>query len=151
MTDDDDRLKALRDAAERDQLAPTKTPYSNWVMKGPEGSDDIGDLSVELAVDERYRSVATISAWELDARQRELVAAGAHLRMTVWQHPIPPLALAVEAPFCEVCEMDMIYVRGERKFACPRCSIRLHPGDGIEKTPLDSVHSDFSPAEDDSE
>jgi hypothetical protein len=40
------------------------------------------------------------------------------MRMSVWQHPIPPLALAIEAPFCNACEAPCIYVKSERMFVC---------------------------------
>jgi hypothetical protein len=126
----DDELKAVRDDASRDQLTPTTTPYTNATLKGP--NESVGDLRCELAVDPRYGGekgvIVTVSAWELDERQRELLAAGAHMRMSVWQHPIPPLALAIESPFCN-CGSETIYVRAERAFACPNCGERVKTGE----------------------
>ena len=124
-------VKALRDASAADQLTQTVTPFTNRVMHAPPGQEEeVGDLAVELAVDPLHRSVVTVSAWELDERQRRLVAAGAHLRMSVWQHPIPPLALAIEAPFCGNCGGVTIYVKGESRFACPGCGERIDPDAG---------------------
>lgn len=98
------------------QLTPFKTPYSNALLRGPEGSD-VGDLDVELRPDERGQAVSA-SAWELTERQREWIAAGAHIRLSVWQHPIPPLAVAVESPFCPECGLEMVYGRAQREFRC---------------------------------
>lgn len=102
-----------------DQLQPILTPFTNSVLRGPEGTD-VGDLPCELIKEEVAGEtwVSTASGWELDERQRELVAAGAHMRMTVWQHPIPPLALSIEAPFCGSCTTQCVYVKSERVFAC---------------------------------
>lgn len=146
----------MRSGDERDQLAPVKTPFTNAVLRGPEGTDDIRDLHCELAVDPVYRTPVTVSAWELDERQRELVAAGAHLRMSVWQHPIPPLSLAIEAPFCAGSGLahdpvSMIYVKSERRFACPACEYRLQPlAEGSEPATAEEaerqVRGDFEPA-----
>jgi predicted RNA-binding Zn-ribbon protein involved in translation (DUF1610 family) len=124
--DESPNLEDFRDSQRRDQLVWIRTPYTNATLRGPEGTD-VGDLPCELAVDPEHRSVVTVSAWELDERQRALVAAGAHLRMSVWQHPIPPLALAIEAPFCN-CGSVTIYVKNEGAFACPNCGERVKTG-----------------------
>lgn len=139
----------LREGAAQDQLSPVKTPHTNAVLRGPEGTD-VGDLDCELSIDPEYGSFVNVSAWDLDVRQRELIAAGAHLRMTVWQHPIPPLGLAVEAPFCESCDTMTIYVKSERRFACPNCRGRVRPGEIDPKTDAERrVREDFRPAPDD--
>jgi hypothetical protein len=107
------------------QLRPVETPAHNSMLKGPPDTD-IGDLSCRVTKDED-EAVVTLSTWEPTEHQRELIAAGARLSMMVWQHPIPPLALGVEAPFCN-CGTEMIWVKNERRFACPQCGERVQTG-----------------------
>lgn len=104
----------------QDQLRPISTPFCNSILRGPPDTD-IGDLPVELIKEgpDGEEWICSASGWEMDERQRELVVAGAHMRMLVWQHPIPPLALAIEAPFCGECTTQCIYVKSERAFVCP--------------------------------
>lgn len=157
MSDDNQPIKTLRDDASEAQLTPIKTPHSNAVLRAPEGAEgDVGDLHCELAVDPGYQSVVTVSAWDLDDHQRELIAAGAHVRMSVWQHPIPPLALAIEAPFCPNDGAQTVFVRSVKAFCCPACDPRF-PGNGGGSsngsrlvlppgvTPLDRAREDFEP------
>jgi predicted RNA-binding Zn-ribbon protein involved in translation (DUF1610 family) len=162
--DNTPEIEELREGQRRDQLQWVRTPYTNAVLKGP--SEDIGDLPCELALDPEHKSVVTVSAWEPDERQRALIAAGAHLRMSVWQHPIPPLALAIESPFCN-CGSVTIYVKNEGAFACPNCGERVKTGsyesrdevprlelpDGVNerdtsRAALEEAHHDFVPEED---
>jgi hypothetical protein len=153
-----------RGARAGDQLQQISTPHSNSVLRGPEGTD-VGDLHCELARDPRYESIVTVSAWELDDKQREWLAAGAHVRLSVWTHPTPPVAVAIEPPFC-VCGSETIYVRSEKQFQCPRCGQPVEvgtPPDGNPKleivgdatSPTEraeaEVKRDFSPAPDDEE
>lgn len=140
--------KPLRPALGNDALSPMPTPFTNSTLHGPPGTD-VGDLHCELAVDEEYGSVATVSAWVLTEQQRVWIAAGAHIRMTVWQHPIPPLALAVEPPFCEGeaknhAPVSMIFVKSEATFACPACGRR--EGATSESAEI-QVRRDFRPAD----
>lgn len=140
------------DRYDRDQLRPTVTPQSNSVLRAPEGMDNCGDLHVELVPDDDSRSVITCSTWTLDARQRALVAAGANMRMSVWQHPIPPLALSIEPPFCDSCGVLTVFVWSEGKFACPSCEKRVqHAEDDRDaaRAAEKQVRADFSPAADD--
>lgn len=114
-------LKQLEIAPERDRLDPMQTPRSNIVMKGPDES--VGDLHSELSIDTYYGEkgvVVSSSAWDLDERQRELVAAGAHIRLSLWQHPIPPMAVSIEAPYCG-CSSPTVWVRDAKHFRCPAC------------------------------
>lgn len=158
----------MREGREGEQLSPIVTPFSNSILKGPEDTDVV-DLACELAIDPEGGFTVTVSAWDLDERQRAWVAAGAHMRMSVWQHPIPPLALAVEAPFCPVCAAPCVYVKSEQAFVCATgdCSnyrrnwldvtsgveLLLKPGDVAAddqgKTAEEQVREDFSPAPED--
>lgn len=131
----------------RDQLKPVKMPYHNSVMRGPEGTD-VGDLDTYISEDESG-FVVTQSAWMPDERTRAMLQAGAHVRLSVWQHPIPPLAVAVEAPFCEVCETETELRFG--RFECPhghRQGALKEVEAGERKTAEEQLREDFSPAPD---
>lgn len=158
----DNRIPLMRDGDEGAQIEQTETPFSNSVLKGPEGTD-VGDLACELTMDPHTETIVTVSAWQPDERQAQWLAAGAHLRMSVWQHPIPPLALAVEAPFCPSCEAPTVFVKSARVFACatPDCLLHSRPtpspaGQPIKEdapaadtggmTPEEQVKADFEPA-----
>lgn len=160
MSDAYERLPFMRDGYEGHQIEQTVTPFSNSVLRGPEGTD-VGDLACELAMDPHSESVVTVSAWQPNEQQAAWLAAGAHLRMSVWQHPIPPLALAVESPFCPECEAPTVFVKSERVFACATsgCSLYGRPtpstfkagasaADAGSMTPEQQVKADFAPAPD---
>lgn len=153
MSDDNGErpeLSEIRPTYEGYQLKPSRTPHANAVLKGID--DDMGDLEVELCIDPEYKSIASVTAWDLDDHQRELIAAGAHIRLGVWQHPIPPLSVGVEAPFCEECQTQKIYVKASKGFfcagACPLRDPRFGPAPVEAKTALDQAHEDFSPGPD---
>jgi hypothetical protein len=107
-----------------DQLRPFRVPPSNAVLKGPEGTD-VGDLDCELVRDTEEGFVVTISRWDLDQDLRAKLSAGAHIRLSVWQHPIPPLAVAVEHPFH--CGEEMIWRDGQ--FVCGDCGEAICAGE----------------------
>lgn len=119
------------------QLTPMKTPHSNSVLKGPPGTD-VGDLDCELGPDDDGYMV-TASAWDLTSEQRAKLAAGGHIRLSVWQHPIPPLAMALEGPFCG-CGVEMTFDGDAFNCEVPGCTVEA-PG-----TARDG-RADFSPAE----
>lgn len=135
-----------------EQLRPMKTPQSNLVMKGPKGTE-VGDLDVELAEDTTHKSIVTVSAWELLDVHRDMIAAGGHIRLSVWQHPIPPLAVAVEAPFCDADGAEMEFDQEHMTFKCPNCTAATNgsppkeePGEDdrdASRRALDQAHSDF--------
>lgn len=102
---------------EQENLEPYEPVWANAVMHGPPGTD-IGDLHCRIAADEDGQ-VVTESAWQPNALQRQMVKAGANIRLAVWQHPIPPLAVMLEFPTCEVCEQTMVYVIDRAMFRCP--------------------------------
>lgn len=131
----------MKDYSE-DQLQPMKTPHSNSVLKGPPDTD-VGNLDCELGPDDDGHMV-TASAWNLTQDQRNRIAAGAHLRMSVWQHPIPPLALAVEAPFCGACDREMSW---DSRFFCetPDCPAPEVFARRDPVTPEEQLRQDFSP------
>lgn len=156
-------IPLLRPGAEGYYLDPIETPHTNATLKAPPGMEEsVRPLRLELCLDPDDRTLVSVSAWDLDDKQRDLIAAGAHLRLGVWQHPIPPLSLQIEPPFCDTCKAPKVYVRSEREFACagacpdrdPRFGEPGVPASGngqpiadSEKSPLDQAHEDFTPGE----
>lgn len=148
-------IPEMRASAQEDWIEPSTTPFTNAVLKGQPGTD-VGDLELELC--QEGGKVCSVSAWDLNERQRELVAAGAHIRLGVYQHPIPPLSMSIEAPFCPTCKAAMVYVKAEGSFfcagACPDRDPRFGPAlssvnGSPADTPLEQAHQDFAPSDDD--
>lgn len=136
----DDMPDILREGRHEDQLCPVAVPYHNVVMHGPPGTD-VGDLSTWVGPDEDgYAN--TVSTWSLDSRLRELIAAGANIRLTVVQHPTPPVAVEVEPPFCELHREIKLWDEGERTFRCYQCA-GASSGGGVP----DELRRDFRPGE----
>lgn len=157
-------INEVRDMGPTCWLDPFKTPHSNLVMHAPPDSEGVRDLDVEMAYE--GRSIWTVSAWNLTDDQRAMVAAGAHLSMGVALHPIPPLFLMLEPPFCGKCEGLEVFVKSEGAFACPNCDprfggksnggVRLVEDDAghapeddrdASRRALDEAHRDFSPTD----
>ena len=67
-------------------MKPVRTASSNMVYVGP--TPDIGDLHCERLQPGMVRSV-----WYLSRRDREAIANGANLSLTVLMEPIPPMGL----------------------------------------------------------
>jgi hypothetical protein len=159
MEQEKPQLPERRAFPEANWLVPFETPHSNAVLKGP--TPDVGDLPSELCVDEN-NLVVNDSAWGLDDEQRRRIAAGANIRLSVWQHPIPPLSVEVEPPFCGSCKAAKVFVVATSEYACagacpdrderfgPAPVERVNGSDG-PPTPLDQAHADFTPAGDDPE
>lgn len=126
-------------------LRPFQTPLSNSILKAP--TEGVGDLACELTTDPRFGSVVTDSAWGFDDEQRKRVAAGAHIRLGVWQHPIPPLSVEIEPPFCESCGSLKIYVAAEEGYFCGGDCPERDPrfGAAPDVTALAQAHEDFTP------
>lgn len=131
----------LKDGRHEDQLDPVAVPYHNLVMHGPPGTD-VGDLSTWVGRDtDGY--AATVSTWAPDARLRELIAAGANIRLTVNMHPTPPVAVEVEPPFCELHREIKLFDQERKAFVCYACADPADPhrGRGVP----DELRRDFSP------
>lgn len=94
------------------QLVPLKGGRYTTVLKGPPGSG-VGDLHCDLEPFEQnnMKGVCSHSGWTTTPEQDLMLAAGAHVRVAVYQHPIPPLAVAVEPPICHCHgeKMDFFY------------------------------------------
>ncbi len=122
------------------QLLPLAGGRYKNVFHGPVGTD-IGDLHCDL---EPYVGVegepvvVNHSGWLPNEEQVMKLLAGAHVRLAVWQHPIPPLAVCVEHPICACHGDEMVWV-GE-SFFCPH---EEAPDDALEQ-----ARKDFTPVED---
>jgi hypothetical protein len=134
----------------RDQLRQGTYPPYNRVIHGPPGTD-VGSLWIEVNTDTESepgrRLVVTASSWDLDDRQRAMIEAGAHLRVSMWVYPIPPMSVAVEAPFCG-CHAEEMVFNDDGGFSC-RHLLEVG-GDGDHDIDAEGqLRRDFSPAEDD--
>lgn len=69
-------------------MRPIKHNGSNFVYRGP--SDDIGDLWVH-----RDGRGGVFAVYEFTDRERELIAAGAHIEFGIYQEPMPPISARV--------------------------------------------------------
>lgn len=128
----------------QDQLKPGSHPPYNHVLHAPPGEEErIGSLWIELTAD-ADRKVVTAASFDLEDRHRAMVAAGAHVRLQMWQHPICPISMSVEAPFCECHQEEMAFSEHDGGFFCPH---QKEVGDDL--TPQDEAHRDFTPAPDD--
>jgi hypothetical protein len=110
------------DRREPHQLRPLKGGRYKTVLHGPPGTE-IGDLHCDLEpyVEGEQPAMISHSGWMPDEVQAEMLAAGAHVRLSVWQHPIPPLAVSVEGPVCECHGEEMSFLKPEGEtlfFAC---------------------------------
>lgn len=101
------------------QLIPQKGGRYATVFHGPPGTD-IGDLHCDL---EPYSEgggayVINHSGWRPTEEQVVQLDAGAHVRVSLWTHPIPPMAVSIEPPVC-VCHGEaMVFDRDEAGYYC---------------------------------
>jgi hypothetical protein len=130
---------------ENQLLQGTYPPYDR-VIHGPKGTD-VGSLWIEVNVDED-RHVVTASSWNLDDRQRAMVEAGAHIRLSMWEYPICPVSVAVEAPFCECHAEEMDYDEDSGGFHC-RHLTNAGDTDASDSDAEEQLRRDFSPEPDD--
>lgn len=85
------------------QLVPLKGGRYQRVFHGPPGTD-VGDLHCDLepvgeVVDGEQKTwVVNHSGWEPSDEQIAQLSAGGHIRLSVYMHPIPPLAMSIEPP-----------------------------------------------------
>lgn len=133
-----------------DQLLQGTYPPYNRVIHGPPGTD-IGSLWIEVNIDEE-RHVVTASSWNLDERQKAMIAAGAHIRLSMWTYPIPPVSMAVEGPFCECHGEEMQFDIEDGAFVCRYMrNVGDAHADDSGLSAEEQLRRDFSPAPDDDE
>jgi hypothetical protein len=70
-------------------VKPVRTAESNLVYVGPPGTD-VKDLHCY-----RARRGVILSVWQLSPEDRELVARGANVLLTISTEPIPPVAVSL--------------------------------------------------------
>lgn len=103
------------------QLVPVMGGRYKTALHGPEGTD-VGTLYCDLEPFEQegMRGVVSHSGWLTTTEQDLMLQAGAHIRLAVYQHPIPPLAVSIEPPVCE-CHgeaMDFYHDGEDSTFTC---------------------------------
>jgi hypothetical protein len=135
------------------QLVPLGGGRYVTVFHGPEGTEGVGDLHCELEPFEEggMKGIKNHSGWKPDDIQAEMLKAGGHVRLTVYQNPIPPLAVSVEPPVCECHgeKMDFYFDGEEGSFTCRHVSggdTHEPSSNGSSASALQQAKDDFSPA-----
>jgi hypothetical protein len=128
-----------------DQLVPLVGGRYTTVFHGPPGTD-IGDLACDLEpyMEGGEPAIINHSGWSLTEAQVKALEAGAHIRLSVWQQPIPPLAVSIEPPVCHCHGEPMHYEEDESGFYC-----RHQPtaGHAVPTDPLAAAKLEFKPGE----
>lgn len=133
------------------QLVPVRGGRYTTVLKGPEGTD-VGDLFCDLEpyVDYGKALIVTHNGWAASEEQASQLACGAHIRVSVWQHPIPPLAVSVEAPLCGCHEESMVWEIDSDDDDDPGGYVCCHLAGALEDAMRDAhVEQDAAEAADD--
>ena len=140
------------DRHQEHQLAPVKGGRYTEIIHGPPGTD-VGDLHIELepiVFDDQVPTTVTHSGWSPREDQVKQLEAGAHVRLSVWQHPIPPLAMSIEAPVCECHGDPMLWDPDDENFYCAHLTTLDQSATGEPaRTALDQAHRDFEGQPDD--
>lgn len=123
------------------QLIPQKGGRYTMVFHGPPGTD-VGDLHCELAEDDSG-NVVNSSGWRPTDDQVEMLVAGAHVRVALWTHPIPPMAISVEPPVCLCHGLPMLFDAPEGAFTCLFAA--ADDGTTNGRVNLEQAHQDFKP------
>lgn len=134
-----------RDDYPAHQLLPLKGGRYKDIIYGPAGTD-IGNLYTdrEPYMEGDRPAVVTHSGWKLTEEQLAYLADGGHIRLAVFQHPIPPLAVSVEPPVCD-CHGESMNWSPEDGFSCSQT-----PTAGEESAEQD-VRDSFKPGDDEAE
>lgn len=73
-------------------MRPRRTPSSNKVFRLMGGNED-NDLWVRQTLMEGTNEPVIVSTWEISAKEREEIAAGANVELIIWGTEQPPVAL----------------------------------------------------------
>jgi len=134
------------------QLPPIKGGRYDEIIHGPPGTD-VGDLHIELeplVFEDEHPTTVTHSGWFVREEHAKMLEAGAHVRLSVWQHPIPPLAMSIEPPVCECHGEPMVWNDHDEGFYCAHLTTLDSTATGEPaRTALDKAHQDFKPQRDD--
>lgn len=127
------------------QLVPLQEGMYNFLFRGPPDTD-IGDLHTAVQEDEDGKAVVS-SGWMPTTAQKAQIAAGAHIRVSLWTWPLPPMAVAVEPPICACHGEEMDFAWDGLEYGGYYCAHT--PPDvmkaAADRTPLDQAHMDFKP------
>lgn len=101
------------------QMSPLKGGRYAKVFHGPPGTD-VGDLYCDLEPFIMGATPITInhSGWQPSEQHIKQLESGGHIRLTVWQHPIPPLAVSVEPPVCACHDLPMVWDEDSEGYNC---------------------------------
>lgn len=134
-----------------DQFTQGTYPPYDHVIHGPKGTD-VGSLWIEVNFDTQSepgkRLVVVASSWDLDDRQRAMIEAGGHVRLSMWTWPPPPVSVAVEGPFCDCHAEEMLFNEHDGGWYCRHQGEVGHATASSEDAE-EQVRQDFSPAPDD--
>lgn len=130
-----------------EQLRPLKGGRYKTVFKGPPGTE-IGDLHCDLEpyIEGDRPAVINHSGWQPNEQQVAMLAAGGHVRLAVYQQPIPPLAVSVEPPVCTCHDLEMWWAPGARRFICQKEAEHAY-AEAVDDRAEDQVRRDFRPAD----
>ena len=99
-------------------MKPIRTPQTTTTYVLPGGNED-NFLPAEHLDDGVVKSV-----WTATPEERALIAGGARIALLIWGSLVPPVALALEEPFCPVCREQMKWNVELQRFACGPCYTR---------------------------
>lgn len=122
------------------QLSPLKGGRYTRVFHGPPGTE-VGDLHCDLEPFVMGDTPVTInhSGWHPTEEQVRQLESGAHVRLTVWQHPIPPLSVSIEPPVCECHHQAMAWNEDESGYQCQMIAVSAAPSS------LEEARARFTP------
>lgn len=134
------------------QLTPLKGGRYDEIIHGPPGTD-VGDLHIELEpqiFEGKDPITVTHSGWFVSEEHLRQLEAGAHVRLSLWQHPIPPMAVSIEPPACECHGEAMTWSEEESNYYCSYLTTLDRSATGEPaRSALDRAHQDFEPKPDD--
>jgi hypothetical protein len=122
------------------QLIPQQGGRYTTVFNGPEGTD-VKPLPCELA-DDGFGHVVNSSGWRPTDQQKAQLLAGAHIRLAMWTHPIPPVAVCVDPPVCRCHGDDMLFDTTDEGYYCAHTPTARREE---KKSAFTQAKSDFTP------
>lgn len=128
------------------QLLPVKGGRYDKVFHGPEG-EDVGDLHTDIEpIGHANGKIGMVvhSGWMPNEEQVRQIEAGAHIRLSVWMYPIPPMAMSVEAPVCSCHGAEMAWDSTDGGYYC-FAQRDTHGAPPADSSPLEQARKDFTP------
>jgi hypothetical protein len=127
------------------QLRPVKGGRYVKVFHGPPGTD-VGDLHCDLEpyMEGDRPAIINHSGWMPSDDQLAQLAAGGHVRLSVFMHPIPPLAVWVEPPVDDQGR-PLVWVPQLQAFLAPEHAGEHMASEEARKRAEADVRRDFRP------